>query len=119
MIAARSMLTVFIAACTLITGCCPTGRCDYAFRPNWPGRHAAFVENLNTFVGRPFAHICVAEKSCPPETLESGLVRYTAVDYRPWLKGCTFWFNVDAKTHVVASVGYTGTDKACSVLNLE
>ncbi len=112
-------LAVLIAAGICLSACCPTGRCDYAFRPNWPARHAAFVENLNLSVGRPFAHYCVGENKCPAKALDSGLVRYTAVDYRPWLKGCTFWFDVDPKTHVVAAVGYAGSDRACSEANLE
>ena len=97
-----------------VSACCPMGKCDYAFRPNWEARHALFVEEREAAVGKRFANTCVAERACPPERLDSGLVRYTLVDYRPWMKGCTFWYDVDPTTSLVVSVGYRGGVKECS-----
>ena len=118
---ARSLLRIFLAvvAATFIAACCPTGNCDYAFRPNWEGRHRAFVENLNASVGRPFRDQCLGEHACPPVNLESGLIRYTAVDYRTWMKGCTFWFDVDPTSKMVTAVGFSGNERQCSARNLE
>jgi hypothetical protein len=100
----------------LTSGCCPGGNCDYAFRPNYEARHRVFVEGLNASVGRSFdQHTCLREGNCPLQTLESGLVRYTLVDWRPWMKGCTFWYDVDPTTRIVKAVGYTGSDVQCSV----
>src|SRR5580698_3470653 len=98
----------------LLAGCCPHGLCDYAFQPNYEARHRAFVENLNAWVGRPFNHTCLREESCWPQTMDSGLIRYTAVDWRPWMKGCTFWYDVDPTTRIVKAVGYTGSDTECA-----
>lgn len=114
--AVRWLIVAATAAATM--GCCPTGNCDYAFRPNWEGRHKAFVQNLQAAVGRPFKDQCLEENACPPSTLESSLIRYTASDLRPWMKGCTFWFDVDAKSNIVQAVGYRGDDKQCADLNL-
>jgi hypothetical protein len=61
---------------------------------------------------------CLSEGACPPTTLDSGLIRYTAVDYRPWMKGCTFWFDVDPATRIVKAVGYTGAERHCAAINL-
>lgn len=115
---AQRCLILFIAAAATL-GCCPTNNCDYAFRPNWEGRHKAFTQNLKLFVGRPFNHQCLEEHACPPSSLESGFIRYTASDYRSWMKGCTFWFDVDAKSNIVQAVGYRGDDKQCADLNLQ
>jgi hypothetical protein len=101
-------------ASVISAACCPGGNCDYAFRPNYEARHKVFVQNLNAWIGRPFNHVCLREGNCPPQTLESGLVRYTAVDWRPWLKGCTFWYDVDPATQIVKAVGYRGSDTQCS-----
>lgn len=104
------------AVAMLIGGCCPGGNCDYAFRPNYEARHRVFVEGLNSSIGRPFdQHTCLREGNCPPQTLGSGLVRYTLVDWRPWMKGCTFWYDVDATTRIVKAVGYRGSDTECAV----
>ena len=107
------LISPFMAAAFLV-GCCPIGKCDYAFRPNWDARHQYFVENLNAAVGRKFADQCLTEGACPPHKQDTGLLKYTAVDYRPWLKGCTYWFNVDPSTNVVVSVGYVGGIRECS-----
>lgn len=114
-----SGIVLAVIAATFTTACCPTGNCDYAFRPNWEGRHKAFVENLNASVGKPFKDQCLSEHACPPANLESGLIRYTAVDYRPWMKGCAFWFDVDPTSKIVTAVGFKGNERQCSVLNLE
>jgi hypothetical protein len=77
-----------VSAC-LFGGCyCPGGNCDSAFRPNYEARHRVFVENLNAWIGRPFNHTCLSEGNCGPQVVESGLIRYTAIDWRPWMKGC-------------------------------
>jgi hypothetical protein len=76
----QSLLAFGIAV--LIGGCCPGGNCDDALRPNFEARHRVFVQGLNSWIGRPFNHTCLSEGICPPQTLESGLVRYTAVDWR-------------------------------------
>jgi hypothetical protein len=104
-----------ILSAILVGGCyCPGGNCDYAFRPNYAARHRVFVEDLNAWVDRPFNHVCLSERTCPPRTLESGLVRYIAVDWRPWMKGCACWYDVDPASNIVKSVGYRGTDLECS-----
>jgi hypothetical protein len=102
----------------IVAACCPTQRCDYLFRPNWEGRHASFVENLSAHIGRAFDDQCLSEGACPATTLDSGLIRHTAIDYRPWMKGCTFWFDVDPTTRIVKAVGYTGGERQCAALNL-
>ena len=110
--------SIGLISCLLLTNCCisPTCHKDYLFRTNWEGRHAAFVEDLNAAVGKKFNDICLREHACPPTTLESGLVRYTAADFRPWLKGCTFWFDVNPVTNIVAAVGHTGTERQCTYM---
>jgi hypothetical protein len=110
----RSGFLLAIASAALLGGCCPGGNCDYTFRPNYEARHRVFVENLNAWIGRTFNHTCMREGGCPPQTLESGLIRYTAVDWRPWMKGCTFWYDVDPTTNIVRDVGYRGSDQQCS-----
>jgi hypothetical protein len=108
-------VVVGIVSTILVGGCyCPGGNCDYAFRPNYEARHRVFVEDLNAWMGRPFNHVCLTEGTCSSHTLEAGLVRYIAVDWRPWMKGCTFWYDVDPASNIVKSVGYSGTDQECS-----
>lgn len=111
----RQLLLAFASA--VLIGCyCPGGKCDYAFRPNYEARHRVFVEGLNSSIGRPFdQHTCLREGNCPPQTLGSGLVRYMLVDWRPWMKGCTFWYDVDPGTRIVKAVGYRGSDTECAV----
>jgi hypothetical protein len=87
---------------------------NYALRPDYEARHRVFVEDLNSYVGRRFNHTCLREGGCPSQPLESGLVRYTLVDWRPWMKGCTFWYDVDPANGVVKAVEYRGADTACS-----
>jgi hypothetical protein len=104
-----------IVSAILVGGCyCPGGNCDYAFRPNYEARHRVFVKDLNAWIGRPFNHVCLSEGTCSSHTLEAGLVRYIAVDWRPWMKRCTFWYDVDPASNIVKSVGYRGTDQECS-----
>jgi hypothetical protein len=116
----RTRNTLASAVLGIVSGClaggcyCPGDNCDYAFRPNYEARHRVFVENLNSSVGRPFNHTCLREGNCPSQAMESGLVRYAAVDWRPWMKGCTFWHDVDPANNIVKSVGYRGTDQECS-----
>jgi hypothetical protein len=109
----RSFLVASVSVSSM--ACCPGGNCDYAFRPNYEARHRVFVEDLNAGIGRPFNHVCLGEKNCPSQTLDSGLVRYTAADWRPWMKGCTFWYDVDPATRIVKAVGYRGSDTECAV----
>src|ERR1700722_1414274 len=76
-----SLLAVINAG---LLGCyCPNGNCDYAFRPNYDARHRVFVQGLEASVGRPFNHTCLRESNCPSQSLDSGLTRYTLVDWRP------------------------------------
>src|ERR1700689_4097935 len=92
----------------LAAGCCPRFGCEYAFETNWEGRHRFFVYDLNLSVGRPFHghNTCLIYGSCVPHTLDFGVVRYTIVDYPKWMKGCTYWYDVDGKTDIVMAVGY-------------
>jgi hypothetical protein len=106
---------VILAGTSIISAaCCPEGNCDYAFRPNYEARHRVFTQDLNAWIGRAFNHDCLNEGNCPPETLRSGQIRFTAVDFRPWMKGCAFWFDVDPASQIVKAVGYRGSDTACS-----
>jgi hypothetical protein len=112
-VSSGSLLAVISVA---LLGCyCPDGNCDYAFRPNYDARHRVFVQGLDSSVGRPFNHTCLREANCPSQTLASGLTRYTLVDWRPWMKGCTFWYDIDPESRIVKAVGYRGSDTACSV----
>jgi hypothetical protein len=102
-----------LVAVLVLAGCVFNRPGDNWLSSNWQSAHVRFVADLNAWVGRAFVHQCVSERACLPEKLPSGLVRYKAVDYRPWLRGCDFWFDVDAVTNVVIAVGYTGGDRQC------
>ena len=103
-IAATSFGFLFIA------GCCPRYGCEYAFGTNWQGRHAAFVDNLNLAVGWPIARqSCFVDGACrEQDKLSPELVRYVARDYPRWMKGCTYWFDVNVESGIVQAVGYEG-----------
>jgi hypothetical protein len=101
---------LFVASA--LSGCNPYH--DGMFTTNFDARHEAFVQELNSGVGRPFNHPCRFEQgACPPTTLPSGLVRYTAANYRIYI-GCTVWYDVDPRTNLVVSVGLSGDKRACS-----
>jgi hypothetical protein len=94
----------------LTTGCCPRYGCEYTFGTNWQGRHAAFVDNLQSAVGHPISsQTCFIDGACRArEELGPGLVRYVATAYPGWMKGCTYWFDVNVNTGSVQAVGYEG-----------
>lgn len=76
-------------------------------------RHEAFVKDLHLWIGHSFDHDCLRENVCPAEPLPSGLMRHSVSDFRPWLAGCTFWFDVDPQSRIVRDVGYSGGQRAC------
>jgi hypothetical protein len=97
---------------SILSGCNPYH--DGMFSTNFDARHEAFVQELNASVGRPFNDECRSEQgACPPTPLPSGLVRYTAANYRIYI-GCTVWHDVDPETNLVVSVGLSGDKRACS-----
>jgi hypothetical protein len=99
-----------IVALAGISGC--VSQYDHLFSTDYEARHEGFKKNLNLWVGQVFNHPCIREGKCPATTLQSGQVRYTLPDYG-MLKGCTYWFDTDAITRIVVSVGYTGGPHEC------
>ncbi len=96
----------------LVAGCNPYR--DGLFKTNFDARHDAFVRDLHAWVGRPFRHTCLSEPKlpCPSTTLPSGLIRYTLGNIGIYA-GCTWWYDVDPRTELVANVGFDGDKRRC------
>jgi hypothetical protein len=107
------VFSLTIMSAMILGGCCPRYGCEWVSGTNWEGRHSLFVDNLNLVVGTSIRlNPCFANGSCLPRELDSGLVRYTIVDYPKWMKGCTYWYDVDSATNIVKAVGYRGEKQA-------